>query len=63
MRQHNILATSYSGLAPLTRVKDDSLTPVLKGIATRLSEEASQPVTLAQILQLWLRKKGIPYTT
>lgn len=63
MRKHNILPTSYAGLAPLWRVKGGQLDPVLDGVASEMGDSKQKSVTAAQILQLWLRKKGIPYTT
>lgn len=63
MREHNILPTSYSGLTPLARAQDGPLTSVLDRMASQLSAERGWQVTPPQILQLWLRKKGIPYTT
>lgn len=63
MRKHGILPTSYGGLTPLVRVKDGPLGPVLGEIANRLSVQSEQSVTQAQVLQLWMKKKDIPYTT
>ena len=37
--------------------------PVLKKVAARLSETAGRPVSEAQVLQLWLRKKGFVIIT
>ncbi|GJE90730.1 aldo/keto reductase [Phanerochaete sordida] len=63
MHEHGILPTSYGGLTPLVRIKDGPLNPVLVEIADRLSTQAGQAVTEAQVLQLWMKKKGVPYTT
>ncbi|EKM55130.1 uncharacterized protein PHACADRAFT_94947 [Phanerochaete carnosa HHB-10118-sp] len=63
MRERGILPTSYGGLTPLIRVKEGPLAPVLDEIAERLSRGAGQPITPAQVLQLWMKKKGVPYTT
>ena len=63
MREHNILPVSYSGLTPLWRVKGGPLDSVLEDVVTRTHERTGKTITSAQALQLWLRKKGIPYTT
>lgn len=63
MKQHEILPVAYSGLTPLTRTEGGALLSVLDRIATRISGETSKPASQAQVLQLWLRKKSIPYTT
>lgn len=62
-KQHNILTTSFGGLGPITRAKGESLDPVLEKIAGRVSEASNTAVTPGQVLQLWLRKKGIPCIT
>lgn len=63
MQEHRILPVSFSGLAPLWRVQGGPLDPVLDAIASRIRENTGNPATPAQVLHLWLRKKGIPYTT
>ncbi|KIP12228.1 hypothetical protein PHLGIDRAFT_327351 [Phlebiopsis gigantea 11061_1 CR5-6] len=63
MREHHILPVAFSGLAPLWRVQGGPLNPILDAIASRMRDTTGGAVTRAQVLQLWLRKKGIPYTT
>ncbi|KAF7793208.1 hypothetical protein EIP86_004317 [Pleurotus ostreatoroseus] len=59
LKKHNIRATAYGGLAPVTRFKHGPVDIVLKRIAGRLHEEAGVQVSKAQVLQAWLRKKDI----
>ncbi|KAF7800274.1 hypothetical protein EIP86_011521 [Pleurotus ostreatoroseus] len=63
--KHGIVATSYGGLSPVARFAGGPIDPVLKKIATRIrtSGAVGKDVTEGQVLQLWLRKKGIPCIT
>ncbi|TFY55196.1 hypothetical protein EVJ58_g8398 [Rhodofomes roseus] len=63
MKKHNITPTSYGGLTPIVRFKGGPVDPVLASAAARLSKEAGTTVTEGQVLQLWLRSKGIPAIT
>ncbi|KAL6300133.1 Aldo/keto reductase [Sparassis latifolia] len=63
MKKQNILPTSFGGLSPITRVKDGQLDPVLKPIRARVELTARETATDGQVLQLWLRAKGIPAIT
>ncbi|KAL4253170.1 Aldo-keto reductase family 3C2/3 [Abortiporus biennis] len=58
-KQHNIVTTSFGGLTPVARVPDGPLKPVLESLAKRLGETRGKPVTTGQVLQVWLRQKGI----
>ena len=55
--QHKIVTASYGGLTPITRAKGGPLDPVLAKIAYARS------ITEGQVLQLWLRKKGVVTVT
>ncbi|KAI0086155.1 Aldo/keto reductase [Irpex rosettiformis] len=59
----NIVTVSYCGLAPITRVSNGPLDTVLPQIAQRVSESAGETVTPGQVLQLWLRRQGLPYVS
>ncbi|KIP12225.1 hypothetical protein PHLGIDRAFT_62065, partial [Phlebiopsis gigantea 11061_1 CR5-6] len=61
--KHKIVTTSYGGLTPIIRVQGGVLDPVLEKIARRVASSTGQSVTQGQVLQLWLRKKGIPCIT
>ncbi|KAI9062561.1 Aldo/keto reductase [Trametes sanguinea] len=63
MKKHDILATSYGGLIPITLQKGGPVDPVLVSIRERLERETGQQVTEGQVLGLWLRKQGIPQIT
>ena len=63
MKQVHVLPASFGGLTPVARFPEGPVDPILSRIAVRLTEVAGIPVTPAQVLQLWLRKKGIPYVT
>ncbi|OCH92212.1 Aldo/keto reductase [Obba rivulosa] len=63
MKKHNIRPTSYGGLSPITRKKGGPLDPVLVSVKESVSKRAGQPVNEGQVLQLWLRTKGIPAIT
>ncbi|GJE90727.1 aldo/keto reductase [Phanerochaete sordida] len=56
-KQHGIVTESYGGLVPLTRGKGGPLDPVITKIASARS------ITEGQVLQLWLRKKGVVVVT
>lgn len=45
------------------RFKGGPLDSVLPSIAKRVSNAAGKPVTEGQVLQLWLKAKGIPAIT
>lgn len=62
-KEHNIVTTSYGGLTPIVRATDKRIVPVLTKISERLSSEAGKPVSEGQVLQLWLRNKGVPIIT
>jgi diketogulonate reductase-like aldo/keto reductase len=62
-KNHNIAIAAYGGLNPVSRYTGGPVDPELKKVATRLAEEAGKTVTEAQVLQLWLRKKGIVCVT
>ena len=62
-REHHIVTTSYGGLTPIVRAAGHGLEPVLEKIAKRITEKAGKPVSQGQVLQLWLRKKGVPFIT
>ena len=62
-KQHNIVATSYGGLTPIIRAKGGPIDAVLEKIAQRIGSSSGKSVTQGQVLQLWLRKKGIPCIT
>lgn len=59
MKKYNITPTSYGGLTPIVRFKGGPVDPVLKSAAARLSKEAGTTVTEGQVLQLWLKAKGV----
>lgn len=59
-KEHNILPTSFGGLTPVVRFKGGPVDPVLVDIGQRVSKTAGKPVTEGQVLQLWLKTKGIP---
>jgi len=59
MKKYNITPTSYGGLTPIVRFKGGPVDPVLKSAAARLSKETGTTVTEGQVLQLWLKAKGI----
>lgn len=63
MKKHNITPTSYGGLTPIVRFQGGPVDPVLESAAARLSKESGKTVTSGQVLQLWLRSKGIPAIT
>ncbi|EMD38083.1 hypothetical protein CERSUDRAFT_93603 [Gelatoporia subvermispora B] len=63
MKKHNIRPTSYGGLTPIVRNKGGPLDPVLVSVKDSVTKRASQPVNEGQVLQLWLRKKGVPAIT
>jgi hypothetical protein len=62
-KEHNIVMSSFGGLSPIVRLKGGPLDPVLEQIAKRVHESSGKPVTDAQVLQLWLRNKGVPCIT
>ncbi|PSR75409.1 hypothetical protein PHLCEN_2v9167 [Hermanssonia centrifuga] len=59
MKKHNIAAMSYGGLGPVTALPNGPAEHIFEKVATRLSEETGVQVTKAQVLQIWLRKKGV----
>lgn len=59
MAKYKIVAASYGGLTPVIRFKGGPVDAVLKDITVRLGKEIGGTVTEAQVLQLWLREKGI----
>lgn len=61
--KHNIVTESYGGLTPITRAKGGPLDPILAKIAKRVSQAAGKTVTEGQVLQLWLRQKGVVCVT
>ncbi|CCM04591.1 uncharacterized protein FIBRA_06772 [Fibroporia radiculosa] len=63
MKAKNILPTSFGGLSPIVRFKGGPVDPVLTSIAERLSKTVGKTVTEGQVLQLWLKTKGIPAIT
>ncbi|KAI0957724.1 hypothetical protein AcW1_006024 [Taiwanofungus camphoratus] len=63
MKKKNIVPTSYGGLTPIVRFKGGPVDPVLASIASRVGTTAGQSVSEGQVLQLWLRAKGIPAIT
>ncbi|KAJ3556452.1 hypothetical protein NM688_g2018 [Phlebia brevispora] len=62
-KERGIVTTSYGGLSSIARFPGGPVDPVLARIAARLSDTYGKPVTQAQVLQVWLRKKGLPYVT
>lgn len=63
-KEHNIVTTSYGGLTPIVRARGKGeLDPVLEKISKRLTETAGKPISEGQVLQLWLRNKGVPIIT
>jgi diketogulonate reductase-like aldo/keto reductase len=62
-KDHEIVTSSYGGLSPINRLKGGPIDPVLEAITQRMRDLAGKPVTEAQVLQLWLRKKGVPCIT
>lgn len=63
MKKHDILATSYCGLVPLTKCPGGPVDPVLTAIRERLERDTGTQVTAGQVLGLWLRYQGIPQIT
>ncbi|KZT09532.1 Aldo/keto reductase [Laetiporus sulphureus 93-53] len=63
MKEKNILPTSFGGLTPIVRFKGGPVDSVLTSIAARVGKTAGTTVTEGQVLQLWLRAKGIPAIT
>ncbi|KAI0364363.1 Aldo/keto reductase [Pilatotrama ljubarskyi] len=62
-KKHNILTTSYGGMAPLVHHKGGPVDPVLASIRERLEKDTGREVTAGQVLGLWLRYQGIPQIT
>lgn len=58
-KEHNIVIESYGGLTPVSRFPDGPLAPVLESIAKSLSEKRGKAVSTGQVLQVWLRQKGV----
>ncbi|KAI0352105.1 Aldo/keto reductase [Trametes cingulata] len=62
-KKHNIVTTSYGGMAPLVHHKGGPVDPVLASVRERLEKETGREVTAGQVLGLWLRAQGIPQIT
>ncbi|EKM55132.1 uncharacterized protein PHACADRAFT_94464 [Phanerochaete carnosa HHB-10118-sp] len=62
-KEHNITTSSFGGLTPLIRATGGPLDAVLTKIAARVAQGSGKAVTEGQVLQLWLRKKGIVCVT
>ena len=62
-RKHNIVTSSYGGLTPIVRFPGGPLDPVLDKTRTRLEKDAGRPVTLGQVLGLWLKAKNVVQIT
>lgn len=63
MKERNIQPVTYCGLAPINRVDEGPLDSILPTIAQRLSTSVGESVSPGQVLQLWLRKQGLPYVS
>ncbi|KAI0747282.1 NADP-dependent oxidoreductase domain-containing protein [Irpex lacteus] len=61
MKERGIQPVTYCGLAPINRVDEGPLVSILPAIAQRLSTSVGETVSPGQVLQLWLRKQGLPY--
>jgi len=53
--EHGIRTESFGGLSPITKVAHGPVTPVIKSIAQRIGDGATE----GQILLKWLEAKGI----
>lgn len=63
MKERGIPVMSYGGLTPIARFPGGPIDSVLAKIAERVGATSGKEVTVAQVLQLWLRKKGLSYVT
>ena len=63
MKKRGILVTSYGGLTPIARFPGGVVDPILSRVGHRLGTTCGKPVSEAQVLHLWLRKKEVPYVT
>lgn len=61
--KHGIVTSSYGGLSPLSRGKGGPLDPVIEQIRVRLETTRGSPVTDGQVLQKWLKQKGVLVVT
>ncbi|KAF9246141.1 NADP-dependent oxidoreductase domain-containing protein [Melanogaster broomeanus] len=61
--EHNIVTSSYGGLTPIFRAKDGPLDPVIEQIRARLESTRGSPVSDGQVLNKWLKQKGVLVVT
>jgi diketogulonate reductase-like aldo/keto reductase len=59
-KKHGIVVASYGGQTPIVRPPEQplSLSDVLSTIQERLEKTRGQTVTLGQVLQKWILRKG-----
>ncbi|KAH7889387.1 NADP-dependent oxidoreductase domain-containing protein [Phlebopus sp. FC_14] len=62
-KEHNIVTASYAGLSPLFRGKGGPLDLVVEQIRSRLESARGSPVSEGQVLNKWLKQKGILVVT
>ncbi|KAH7889413.1 NADP-dependent oxidoreductase domain-containing protein [Phlebopus sp. FC_14] len=61
--QHNIVTSSYGGLSPIVRGKGGPLDVVVEQIRARLENTRGFPVFEGQVLNKWLKQKGVLVVT
>lgn len=62
-KQYNIVTSSYGGLSPLFRGKGGPLDAVIEQIRARLESTRGAPVSDGQVLNKWLKQKGVLVVT
>ncbi|KAF8843548.1 Aldo/keto reductase [Paxillus ammoniavirescens] len=62
-KKHNIVTSSYGGLSPLFRGKGGPLDPIVEQIRARLESTRGSPVSDGQVLNKWLKQKGVLVVT
>ncbi|KIJ69012.1 hypothetical protein HYDPIDRAFT_172509 [Hydnomerulius pinastri MD-312] len=62
-KANNIVTSSYGGLSPLFRGKGGPLDPVIEQIRVRLESTRGSAVSDGQVLNKWLKQKGVLVVT